>query len=125
MTELTPCLEADNAGKAFCNKFTDEVQDIKRFHELLFAFSAGSLPASALFVAFHDMVTESIPVSVNTGRRHFYCWREAVSKLKKSLAKDGQSYAVPEVDDSTNALFDGVLGLGRHDIRVCHSGAGD
>jgi len=123
MTELTPCLQAETAKNAECGKFSDELQDINRFHQLILAFSAGSLPASALFVAFHDMVTESIPVSVNSGRRHFYCWREAVSKLKRSLAKDTPHYVMPDVDESTHALFDGVLGLGHHDIRVCHPGA--
>mmetsp|Transcript_55163 Transcript_55163/g.131457 ORF Transcript_55163/g.131457 Transcript_55163/m.131457 type:complete len:121 (-) Transcript_55163:226-588(-) len=119
MNELTPCLEEANAATGQCSKFTQELHDIKAFHNLLGAFASGSLPASALLVAFHNLVTESISSSFNGKRRHFYCWQDAVAKLQRSLVRDGANHEMPSIDAPTHALFDGVLGLGHHELQDC------
>jgi len=92
---------------------------VKSFHNLLLAFKSGSLPVSAILVAFHNLVTDSISPHFNGMRRHFYCWRDAVGKLKRSLVKDAPEYVLPELDQSASQIFDGVLGLGRHRLRDC------
>jgi len=100
-----------NAGDG-CSEYVDEVHDIMAYRRFL-DFSWESPSASAIFVAFHDIVTQSVSENWQKGRQNKYCLEEVVDELH---VKDP---ALGMVLPSFGAMAAGVLGVGTTKDLTC------
>lgn len=75
MYELQPCLDAMPVMSAKCNNMSDEISDVGNYINYITSQWAGT-PATSVFVAFHNLVTDSIsrPAEyIQGGVKTYYC----------------------------------------------------
>jgi len=95
-----------------CFEYVDEVHDIMAYRRFL--NSTWETPsASAILVAFHDIVTQSVSENWQTGRKNRYCLEEVVDELH---VKDP---SVGMVLPSFGVMAAGVPGVGTTKDLAC------
>lgn len=118
MDDLRTCLtDADSCNGKIPER---ELNHVKKWHAFSKTVASGdvTVPATALLVTMHNMVTESIDAGYITAeRKSLYCPSTVFADLKTGLYADDtevQAFSIP-----TYTAVPGVPGLGSHSSISC------
>jgi len=118
MTHLGPCLESwpKEAYKEVspCYESRYEITDVFAYRKFA-ASSWQSGSASAVLVAFHNLVTASISKQFLDGdRRRYYCIKQVNLALQKNVALKMNDTSFGRSDYPISPVVEGVAGLGSY-----------
>jgi len=115
------CLAAyekgDNKWKSDdCVELKDEVLELHKFRNYTKRRMGHNASASAVLVATHNLVTETIPFKEIYGPHYqgkFYCVQNVLDMLPRNLAADSDKGSMPVECLASNCTADGVVGLSK------------
>jgi len=118
MKDMAPCLESWATEQynetSPCIQASEEILDVLAYRKFVTSsWQSGS--ASAVLVACHNLVTDSISRQyLNGDRRQYYCTKHIQSALEHNVAFKENIVLFGSGGDSASLVVQGVPGLGSH-----------